>query len=79
MGNRGERRARTRKKLLGRKKMTRDFGLKDGELWGNQMVRLTTEQLRALGDGRQLAIQILDEYLLFLEGPGEAEGLSGGR
>lgn len=40
-----------------------------GELWGSQVLALTKEQLDALNAGRQLAIQIRDEYVLFLSGP----------
>ena len=45
--------------------------LEPGEaaIWGSQVLALTKEQLDALNAGRQLAIQIRDEYVLFLSRP----------
>lgn len=37
--------------------------------YGSQLVRLTPRQLEALRDGGQLAVSVMDEYVLFLEGP----------
>lgn len=42
-----------------------------GKGYGGQLVRLTPRQLLALRDGKQLAISVIDEYILFLEGPKE--------
>ena len=38
-----------------------------GELWGGQLVTLTPEQIEALKNGKQLAVTVMDEYVLFLE------------
>lgn len=40
-----------------------------GEAWGGQLVKLTPGQVEALRNGKQLAINVMDEYVLFLEGP----------
>lgn len=40
-----------------------------GELWGGQLVKLTPGQVDVLRNGKQLASIIMDEYVLFLEGP----------
>lgn len=40
-----------------------------GEAYGAVEKRLTVEHLNALHSSKQLAIPIMDEYILFLEGP----------
>lgn len=40
-----------------------------GELFGGFTVRVSREQIDALRSGKQLAINVRDEYMLFLEGP----------
>lgn len=44
-----------------------------GEAYGAQIERLTAEQLNALHSGKQLAISVMGEYVLFLEGPATRE------
>ncbi len=40
-----------------------------GELFGGYRARVSQEQIDALQNGKQLAINVNDEYMLFLEGP----------
>ena len=44
-----------------------------GELYGGQVIKLTEEQLKALNNGSQLAIAVMDEYVLFISGPAAKE------
>ncbi len=45
-----------------------------GHRFGSQKLILSTEQMNALIEGRQLAVSIMeDEYALFILGPGASE------
>lgn len=40
-----------------------------GEIFGGYRARVSQEQIDALQNGKQLAINVNDEYMIFLEGP----------
>lgn len=47
-----------------------------GKRWGQQGITLTTEHLEALQTGKLLALDVLDEYVVFI-GLDKAEGGDG--
>ena len=40
-----------------------------GKRWGSQLFRLTEQDIEALRQGKYVALDILGEYVAYLEGP----------
>ena len=53
-----------------------------GERWGGEIMTLTQEHLAALQDGKVVAVDVMNEYVVFLrlqnEDKGKSEGLGHG-
>ena len=45
-----------------------------GKRWGSQLFRLTEQDIEALRQGKYVALDILGEYVAYLEGPRTATG-----